>query len=312
MCIIGGHLKSVCPTTASLYATDVMAVAPRRNCMPLMYAVTASEAIALPSSCILFLLRVKGVYFNSRIITTLFGVLWLAILGLSLSLPWSVEGAHIGTTQWCVLVKVKSYAVALGIVNCLFDTCVFIAISARIMAFSLNDGTLRTRARTFFQGRGLNALSRSLLQGGQLYYLFVTYVSCTSLTSYLCSLSISVTIIVLFSGTIITVAPVPPIAHAIFGLPGMVLASAMACRVFRQLRIGLINDFDNTTVTSENVASVHFTRRSSPLVVISGDESHALENSHRGPINIQVAQTTEPDGLPDGIYMPKAVIKDTV
>jgi hypothetical protein len=119
------------------------------------------------------------------------------------------------------------------------------------------------------------------------------------------------TIIVTIAMTLVDVTPVPVTMHAVLSLPSIVLGSTMACRVFRQLRIGMINDFDTITTASENPASVHFTRWSS-LAVVSGNEPRGVEKSRRGPINIQITQKTESSDLTESIGLPKAVIKDTV
>jgi hypothetical protein len=149
---------------------------PRPDCMPIIYAISASVIISAPFSCALFFFRVKAVYYDNKVVTMFFGCLWLVLFGLSLLIPFAVEGGHVGPTQWCTVTKVRDSAAGLGFVNCVFDTLVFVAISVRIMSFAYGRGNMRTRAKTFFRGHGLGALSRSLLHGGQLYYLFVASV----------------------------------------------------------------------------------------------------------------------------------------
>jgi hypothetical protein len=56
-----------------------------------------------------------------------------------------------------------------------FDTLVFIAISFRIASYSIVGDTFNGRVRSLFRGEGLPSLSRRIIMGGQLYYLFVNF-----------------------------------------------------------------------------------------------------------------------------------------
>jgi hypothetical protein len=132
-----------------------------------------SLVVALPSSSALFFFRVKAVYCNNRIITVVFAVLWFALVGLSFTIPSSVKGRHIGTTQACIITYVAPVASAPIVLDAIFDTLVFIAISVRLISFSFVNDTFGGRMKSFWRGDGLPALSRSLLQGGQFYYLLV-------------------------------------------------------------------------------------------------------------------------------------------
>jgi hypothetical protein len=67
--------------------------------------------------------------------------------------------------------------------------------------------------------------------------------------------SYSTTIIVNIVTAVMVIAPVLSVSHTTLGLPNAVLESAMACRVFRQIRLSLITDFDATT---SRVPGPHF------------------------------------------------------
>jgi len=56
--------------------------------------------------------------------------------------------------------------------HAIYDTLVFLAISFRILSYTVVGDTFEARVKSFFRGTGLPSLSRSILQGGQLYYLF--------------------------------------------------------------------------------------------------------------------------------------------
>jgi hypothetical protein len=67
-----------------------------------------------------------------------------------------------------------------------------------------------------------------------------------------------------------------------------VLQSIMACRVFRQLKIGLITDFDSISVDS---TFLQFAQRTSLMVVPTSERS--IETPQRRPTNTEITRTTE-------------------
>jgi hypothetical protein len=127
----------------------------------------------MPSSSALFFFRVKGVYCNNRIITVVFGFLWIALFGVSCTIIPAVKGGHLGNTQRCMITSVAPYGSAPIVLNAINDTLIFIAISVRLVSFTSTSNSFGARIKSFWLGDGLPALSRSLLQGGQLYYLSV-------------------------------------------------------------------------------------------------------------------------------------------
>jgi hypothetical protein len=156
--------------TTSVLTTDVVAAGSVAHCSAFFYAAGGCVIIAIPGSATLFFLRVRAVYYNNKIITAIFGSLWIALFGLSITVALSIKGGHLGLTLRCIVTKLEVYQMVLGITFNVFSTCVFVAITIRIMSFSLSE----SRSGTFFRGYGLTPLPRALLQSGQLYYLFVT------------------------------------------------------------------------------------------------------------------------------------------
>jgi hypothetical protein len=124
----------------------------------------------------MFFLRVKAVYMNSKVIVTFFGLLWLSVLGTLFEL-FKVTPGHDGTTKKCIIVSVNVALVVPIFLHTTFDTLVFIAISLRIASYSMVGDNFRTRLKSLFRGQGLPRLSRCIILGGQLYYLFVVFIN---------------------------------------------------------------------------------------------------------------------------------------
>lgn len=104
--------------------------------------------------------------------------MWLAVLGASLTVIWTLQGTHIGNTKYCTYVGFQPYGSSSNIAIAVFDTCVFVAISWRLLADAPSDGGKRTSDSGILGlfGRYLPHFSRALLKDGQKYYL---YVACT-------------------------------------------------------------------------------------------------------------------------------------
>jgi hypothetical protein len=132
--------------------------------------------VAVSSTALLFFFRVRAI-FNNTYITASFFILWLAVLGASLTAVVSLSGVHIGTTEYCMFSNFKPYRSSGNIAFALFDTCVFVAITWRVVAGSSKTRTAagEPKGKPDLFGRYLPAFSRALLQDGQNYYLYVLF-----------------------------------------------------------------------------------------------------------------------------------------
>jgi hypothetical protein len=137
-----------------------------------------------------------------------------------------------------------------------YDTLVFLAISYRMVSLSMINSTWSARARSFIRGDGLHHLSKALLQSGQVYYasVFSPPVHCDMSRS---NQRNSATIGVAIAATALILAPgVPADLHPILGSAYFALSSAMACRVFRAVLLGNIQDPSLNTPAITSVRTV--------------------------------------------------------
>ena len=94
-------------------------------------------------------------------------------------------------------------------------------------------------------------------------------------------------------------APVAPVYQAMFTSPNMALESAMACRVFRGVRLGLIKDS-----TTHDVGTLRLTQRSHPARIAPANGYAFESQDFKGPrhslhVSVEISGTTEsPDPLP--------------
>ena len=64
-------------------------------------AINALLVIFVSATTALFYLRVCAVYRMSKIIIVVYGMLWLSVVGMLLTIPFTFTAAHIATTQYC-------------------------------------------------------------------------------------------------------------------------------------------------------------------------------------------------------------------
>src|SRR5262245_11264648 len=98
---------------------------------------------------------------NNKFITIFFGFLLFALFGISFLFPISATLGNIGTTKRCIVTKFQHYGSLPNLIHSIFDTLVFLAISFRILTYTVIGDTFGARMRSFFQGVGLPTLSRS-------------------------------------------------------------------------------------------------------------------------------------------------------
>ncbi|KAJ7284421.1 hypothetical protein C8J57DRAFT_1216857 [Mycena rebaudengoi] len=217
------------------------ATLPVGRCLTADITINSFYTVGLSATCLLFFFRVRAIYSNSRSITIIFGLLWLAVLGASITVPIGAGAVHLGPTNYCLITEVAPYVGASSILVTVHDTAVFFAISYRLMANSyVAHPTSRDRFGAFISGAYLPAFSKALFIDGQVYYM----------------ISVVSNIVV----AVMVYAPaLDPVQHGILALPNAMLTSVMACRVYRNARLGLLTESGNVPSSEESGISVRFT-----------------------------------------------------
>ncbi|KAK7679047.1 hypothetical protein QCA50_017991 [Cerrena zonata] len=192
------------------------------NCHILAKTIGWFGAFALPCNSLLFFLRVRAVFLHSNIIVFGFLILWLSTLS-ALTIPFTVNGAHIGTTKSCINSEIRKLTSAGTVATAVFDTMVFLAISFRILQLSLRDSWKDRLFKSFLSGEGLGWVSKAVLHTGQLYFMATIGFN-------------MLTVISVLSPTI------PPVLRSTSSAPNVALQNAMACRVYRLLKLARPED----------------------------------------------------------------------
>ncbi|TDL21970.1 hypothetical protein BD410DRAFT_789054 [Rickenella mellea] len=210
-------------TLAFLTSAMLFPIASIGDCQKLQTALGSCFAVAVPATSLLFFFRVRAIFEREKIVVGIFFLVWLATLGGSLTVPFAIFGGHIGPTLHCINTAVKPYSSVGIIVSTVSDTLVLLAISYRLITTTSLEDSVKGRVQGFFGGKGLPRISKSLLQGGQQYYLITVGFNIATMAMILSP-------------------SVPPVLRAILTVPNLALENAMACRVFRDVRFGLIRN----------------------------------------------------------------------
>ncbi|KZP23854.1 hypothetical protein FIBSPDRAFT_951745 [Athelia psychrophila] len=175
------------------------------------------DCLALPSASWLFYIRLSAVYLHDKKATTLFGLLWAGVLAYFV---YDTISLHTRFTYTHAINPGKTDAF-LYIINAIYDTLAYLAVSWQLSSFSINGDSCKHRVMSFAKGDGLLDLSRALLRSGQIYY-FTTVAF--GVASVACMYSERIPIE--FRGMVVPM-------H-------VSIASILGCRIFRELKLGII------------------------------------------------------------------------
>ncbi|KAF7362523.1 hypothetical protein MVEN_00600200 [Mycena venus] len=185
------------------------------DCQAAMFVLNSFYPLAIGSTSLLFFFRVRAVYGGQRLVSWVFVVLWICVVGSAVVVPIGSFATSIGFA--CLVTKLPSYTGAAATVLTAYDTAVFLAISCKLLSNSYVEYTTRQKFRALFHGPDLHEFSKALFWDGQKYYM-ITILS-------------NITTISLVFGA------VSPIYHGVMSIPNVALSSIMACRVYRDAKL---------------------------------------------------------------------------
>ncbi|KAF9047786.1 hypothetical protein BJ165DRAFT_1468156 [Panaeolus papilionaceus] len=135
-----------------------------------------------------------------------------------------------------------------------YDALLFFAVVFRVFQCSTaGTNDMKTTVETFVFGRYLSTLSKALLQNGQAYFMSTFAIGLTTLVLYY-------------------IDSLPQAYRLVLGLPGVVVINIMACKIYRNTRLGIFE-------LPSNPQTAHLTGplRFSPPTRSQG-ESHGMHD----------------------------------
>ncbi|KAF7335951.1 hypothetical protein MSAN_02308500 [Mycena sanguinolenta] len=225
-------------TLAFILVCFVNQVAPVENCDAIALGWSIGAILAKSATTMLFFLRVTAIWHTSKIAYVVFFILWLAVIA-----------GRYHRSNWTNI----EVAAIMALIN---NTAIFLAINYRILAHVMVTDSSTARLRVFFGGKGLSTLSRALLESGQHFYLV--------------AVATNVTLLV-----VMKLPQLPPVYHAMLTVPAEALANAMACLVFRRIKLGLISSDGTAKISTIDPSSdFHATANSKSLSLTTESRSN--------------------------------------
>ncbi|RDB23054.1 hypothetical protein Hypma_009726 [Hypsizygus marmoreus] len=178
--------------------------------------------MAFSSTALLFFLRVRAIFKENKLVVAFFFILWLSVLGTSLTIAATGGASMIGPTAYCFPRFIRPYAISSPVTFTIHDSFVFLAISWRLMTSLWGEAGRKKNVKSIIFGKYLPGFSRAILQDGQVYYL----------------ISISSNILAL----ILTFFPEITFSHGFMFVVNCTVTHMMACIVFRRTKFGNIRE----------------------------------------------------------------------
>ncbi|KIM36344.1 hypothetical protein M413DRAFT_424975 [Hebeloma cylindrosporum] len=217
-----------------MVAAALAETAPIPRCEELQRATSWMYTVCISTTSLLFFFRVRAVWNGNKYVIWFFSVMWLGVVGSALTAPHIIFATNIGSTRYCTTGAVKPFAVVTVIVPLVNDTLVLLAVTVGFVMNTHLEPTLKRGMRTVMYGDYLPAFSRAMLRDNQMYYLAT--VGCSLLT-----------VVMFYANTR------PGVYSIIFIVPNTMLMNVMACRVYRNTKLG-----NQWTYPSVHVSSIAF------------------------------------------------------
>ncbi|KAJ6497384.1 hypothetical protein C8R45DRAFT_1211284 [Mycena sanguinolenta] len=191
------------------------------NCQTFIILLSSLVPFANGSISLIFFIRVRAAYDARRLITFLFGFLWLCVVGSGIVTSASGLQAE-SLNGMCVTTELPGTVTIPVIMLTVHDTSIFVAMSYRLLAntydYEQYAGSRWRKLRVMVHGGNMPTFSKTLFRDGQYYYLIAAVTNLLTIT--------------------MIYAPVgPTFLHGLLAIPNLALTSIMAGRVYRNVKL---------------------------------------------------------------------------
>jgi len=167
--------------------------------------------------------------------------MWLSVVGGTLTTPFTTTVQNLGPTKYCIETALKSFISVSTITPAVYDTFVFAAITWKVASNSYADeqtGQVGLLRSAIF-GKYLPAFSKGLLQDGQIYYLSTVLLNLVCLS-------------------LLYVDSVSVVYRVAIGVPDVALMNIMACRVYRNTRLGIYKESTSPGISNRGFVDASY------------------------------------------------------
>ncbi|KAI5121795.1 hypothetical protein M0805_009787 [Coniferiporia weirii] len=214
---------------------------PQTPCGYLLSAQAWLFALTMCATSFLFFFRIRAVFMGNRIMSAVFLLMWLGVLGSCAYSPFSVTagtnsafftgsaGAQSAVTRLlrgrelmktCTVDTMQVECVICFIATAAYDTVVFLTVSWRLLSIGEADGGCFSRLKYLFGRKSLPVIYGIIFESGQRYYAVAI---CGHLTAI----------------AIMHAPGVPRAVCVALTVPYLIVNNTMACKIFREVRASL-------------------------------------------------------------------------
>ncbi|KAF4620507.1 hypothetical protein D9613_000987 [Agrocybe pediades] len=120
-----------------------------------------------------FYLRIYAIYRDNLVVKVVYGILWLATVGISVTFNMTFTAEHLGPTNYCLEGVKNHFLLPLAIVILTNDILIYVAITYRLYNLFYDIESSTGQKLKLLLGTSLPAFSKAVLQDSQLYFLMI-------------------------------------------------------------------------------------------------------------------------------------------
>ncbi|KAF9527870.1 hypothetical protein CPB83DRAFT_368308 [Crepidotus variabilis] len=167
---------------------------------------------------LLFLYRISIIYKGSRWVIHFFAVLWVILLGSSITVPLTTENRYISPTLYAKSVMTKEYGIFAGFMQSTYDSLICIAIVYKLGSEVVHPNRRGWRSRFLMRRASFRRLRSRLVQDNEIYLLFSICIRLPELIFFFVNHNPAIRYLIVY--------------------PDLLVMSTLASRIYRQMRLG--------------------------------------------------------------------------
>ena len=153
----------------------MVAVLPLDDCNAVVRIIGWLGGISGSLTTLLFLFRVKSVYYHSVPAQVYFICLWILAAVGHLVFPLSLSSQPVQPEMLCVVESIKKFGVVCPFAVAIFDWTAFWCISLRVVQIYTPETLWWEKCKIFITGAGTSSVPKVLLRTGHFYILCVVH-----------------------------------------------------------------------------------------------------------------------------------------
>ncbi|KAF9563004.1 hypothetical protein CPC08DRAFT_687120 [Agrocybe pediades] len=151
----------------------VLITSPIADCAKFEAVMNGLLTACVALTTLTFYLRIYAIYRDNLVVKVVYGILWLATVGISVTFNMTFTAEHLGPTNYCLEGVKNHFLLPLAIVILTNDILIYVAITYRLYNLFYDIESSTGQKLKLLLGTSLPAFSKAVLQDSQLYFLMI-------------------------------------------------------------------------------------------------------------------------------------------